>query len=78
MRRKKKFIEELGIKEDLLISTNVHTVADVDHTKMIEEVFENYVNTEESLSLALSGARDSLTIERGYRAALAAGMQRLS
>jgi hypothetical protein len=78
MRRKKKFVEELGIKENLLISTNVHTVADVDHTKMIEDVFEKYVNTEESFSLALSGARDGLAIERGYRAALAAGMERLS
>src|ERR1043166_123197 len=78
MRRKKKFVEDLGIKEDLLISTNVHTVADVDHTKMMEHVFEKYVTTEESFDLALSGARDSLAIERGYKAALAAGMERLS
>jgi hypothetical protein len=78
MRRKKKFVEELGVKEELLISTNVHTVADVDHTKMIEEVFEKYVNTEESFTLALTGAQDSLAIERGYRAALAAGMERIS
>ena len=77
MRRKKKFVEELGIKGDLLISTNVHTVADVDHAKMIEDVFEKYVNSEESFSLALRGARDSLAIERGYRGALAAGMERI-
>jgi len=78
MRRKKKFVEELGIKEDLLISTNVHTVADVDHTKMMEHVFEKYVTNEESLNVALSGARDSLGIERAYKAALAMGMERLS
>jgi len=77
MRRKKKFVEELGIKPDLLISTNVHTVADVDHTKMIEDVFERYVTDEESFNLALKGARDSLAIERGYRGALAAGMERI-
>jgi len=77
MRRKKKFVEELGIKENLLISTNVHTVADVDHTKMMEHVFEEYVNSEKSLDLALRGARDSLAIERGYKAALAAGMERI-
>ena len=77
MRRKKKFVDELGIKEDLLISTNVHTVADVDHTRMMEHVFEKYVNTEESFDLALTGARDSLAIERAYKAALAAGMERL-
>ena len=78
MRRKKKFVEELGIKENLLISTNVHTVADVDHTKMMEHVFEKYVNNEEAFDLALRGARDSLAIERGYKAALAAGMEKLS
>ena len=78
MRRKKKMVEELGIKGDLLISTNLHTVADVDHTKMIEDVFAIYVNSEETLNLALKGARDSLAIERGYRGALAAGMGRIS
>ena len=73
-RRKKKMIEEVGIGAEDLVSTNVHTVADVDHTKMIEEAFRQHVNDEFSFNQALSGAKDSLIVERSYRASLAHAM----
>jgi pyrroloquinoline quinone (PQQ) biosynthesis protein C len=76
-RRKKKMIEEVGMSAEDLVSTNVHTVADVDHTKMIEDAFQQYVNDEFSFSQVVRGAKESLTVERSYRASLAHAMEEI-
>lgn len=76
-RRKKKMIEEVGIRAEDLVSTNVHTVADVDHTKMIESAFRQHVQDEFSFKQVLSGAKESLTVERSYRASLAHAMEEI-
>jgi pyrroloquinoline quinone (PQQ) biosynthesis protein C len=76
-RRKKKMIEEAGMRAEDLVSTNVHTVADVDHTKMIEDAFRQHVKDEFSVRLVLSGAMESLIIERSYRASLAHAMEEI-
>jgi hypothetical protein len=76
-RRKKKMIEEAGIRAEELVSTNVHTVADVDHTKMIEGAFRQHVQDEFSFKQVLSGAKESLTVERSYRVSLAHAMEEI-
>ena len=70
-------IDEVGMRAEDLVSTNVHTVADVDHTKMIEDAFRQHVKDELSFNQALSGAKESLIVERSYRASLAHAMEEI-
>lgn len=50
---------------------DVHTVADEDHSDMMEAVLDGYLRTEEDRRDVLRGARDSLDFDRAYRGSLA-------
>ena len=69
---------ELAIKKkDQDINVQVHLVADVDHTVLLEEVFTRYVVDDLAVEQILHGAEESLAIERSFHGAVAAAMAEL-
>jgi len=73
-----KFERELGINLKRLVSLDVHSVADTDHSNMMEQVYFRYGVTPEAREAILQGARESMAIDRAYRGALAYLMERIS
>ena len=66
---------ELGIKKtDQDIGTQVHLVADVDHSALLDEVFMRYVVDQVTAEQVLRGAEESLAIERSFHGAVATAM----
>lgn len=66
---------ELGItKKQQDIGTQVHLVADVDHTDLLDEVFSRHVADELAVQQVLRGAETSLAIERAFHGAVASAM----
>lgn len=66
---------ELGIKRKQQdINVQVHLVADVDHTDLLEEVFKRYVTDDVTARQMLRGAEESLAIERAFHGAVASAM----
>ncbi len=51
--------------------------ADVDHSNMLEVIFEKYVVDERTSQAVIQAARDSLTLDRAYRGALASAMMEI-
>jgi len=69
---------ELGIKKrEQDIGTQVHLVADVEHSDLLNQVFENYVVDDLSVQQVLRGAEESLAIERCFHGAVATTMAEL-
>jgi hypothetical protein len=75
VRWRRRLIDELGIDPKLLASSNVHAVADEDHSNMIENAILRHVTDEESYKTALLGASECAQIDRAFRGALAHGMR---
>jgi hypothetical protein len=71
----RKQLVDQGISEsDLDISTRVHMVADVEHSHIFDEIFERHVIDDQSARQMLSGAAESLMIERAFHGAVAGAM----
>ena len=69
---------ELGIKKkDQDIGTQVHLIADVDHSALLDEVFMRYVVDDLTVEQVLRGAEESLAIERCFHGAVATAMAEL-
>ena len=66
-----------GTVESLDKNTQVHMTADVDHSNMLEVIFEKYVVDERTSQAVIQAARDSLTLDRAYRGALASAMMEI-
>ena len=74
-RWKRKQRAELGHKEtERDFQTEVHAVADEDHSDIFEPIFERYVMDAASARAVLDAARDGLLIDRALRGALADAM----
>jgi hypothetical protein len=66
---------ELGIKKkDQDINTQVHLVADVDHSALLDKIFTRYVVNDLTAAQVLCGAEESLAIERCFHGAVATAM----
>ena len=66
---------ELGIKrKDQDIGTQVHLVADVEHSDLLDRIFRRYVVDESTVQQVLRGAEESLAIERCFHGAIATAM----
>ncbi|HEY1506567.1 MAG TPA: iron-containing redox enzyme family protein [Stellaceae bacterium] len=76
-RWREKVIRELDIDRALLISTNVHVDADMDHSDSIWDAIARYVEDEFSYRTALEGATASALADRAFRAAVAYEMRKL-
>ena len=74
-RWKRKQRAELGAKEaDKDFQTEVHAVADEDHSDIFEPIFARYVDSEAAAQAVLAATRDGLLIDRALRGALADAM----
>jgi pyrroloquinoline quinone (PQQ) biosynthesis protein C len=66
---------ELGIKKkEQDINVQVHLVADVDHTDLLQDVFQRHVVDDLTAQQVLRGAEESLAIERCFHGAVATAM----
>jgi pyrroloquinoline quinone (PQQ) biosynthesis protein C len=66
-----KLVKELGIAEAHTPSTNVHMVADEEHSDLIWEAIVRHVTDEQAYWTVLDGARECAAIDRAYRGAMA-------
>jgi Iron-containing redox enzyme len=76
-RWREKVIREINIDRSLLISTNVHVDADMDHSDSIWEAICRYVADDFSYRTALEGAQLCAVADRAYRVGLAYEMRKL-
>ena len=70
-------MRELNIDRALLISTNVHVDADMDHSDSIWDAIARYVEDEFAYRTALEGAKACALADRAFRAAVAYEMRKL-
>jgi hypothetical protein len=75
MRWRNKLVKELGVKQDSLKSSNVHIVADVDHSDAIWDAVASGIHSEYDYETALAGARKGARLDRAFRGALAHEMR---
>ena len=76
-RWREKVIRELNIDRSLLISTNVHVDADMDHSDSIWDAIARYVDDDFSYRTALEGAKACALADRAFRAAVGYEMRKL-
>jgi len=69
-----KMVRELGVPSHILISSNVHIDADVDHSDSVWEAIAGAVQSESDYRTALDGAQTCAILDRAFRAALGYGM----
>jgi hypothetical protein len=69
-----KLVKELKIDSSLLIASNVHVIADMDHSDDVWETVASQVVDEYTYKVALEGAQRNAIADRAFRAALAAEM----
>ena len=70
-----KIVRELGVREDVLIASNVHIVADVDHSDAIWEAVAGAIFSDYDYQTALRGAYMAARLDRAFRGALAHEMR---
>jgi pyrroloquinoline quinone (PQQ) biosynthesis protein C len=73
----RKFEKDLGISLKKLVSLDVHSTADTEHSDMMQQVFVRYGVTPEAQAAVFQGARESMAIDRAYRGALAYLMEQV-
>jgi hypothetical protein len=78
MRIREKLVRELRIAAELLISTNVHVDADVDHSDAVWEAIAAAVTSPHAYQTALEGAHTGARLDRALRAAWAYEMRDLT
>jgi Iron-containing redox enzyme len=76
-RWREKAVRELKLDPSLLISTNVHVDADMDHSDSIWDSICRYVVDDFSYRTALEGAQHCALADRAFRAGLAYEMRQL-
>jgi len=74
-RWRNKLVRELGVAEESLVSSNVHIVADVDHSDAIWEAVAASISSDYDYQTALNGARKAARLDRAFRGALAHEMR---
>ena len=77
LRMGQKFEKELGIGLKKMVSLDVHSTADTQHSEMMEQVYLRYAVTPEARQAILQGARESMAIDRAYRGALGYLMEQI-
>jgi Iron-containing redox enzyme len=77
MRIRTKLIRELHVKAELLISTNVHVDADIDHSDAVWEAVAAGLTSAHAYETALEGAHAAVRLDRALRAAWAYEMRDL-
>ena len=70
-----KIVRELDVPQDTLVSSNVHIVADVDHSDAIWEAVAGAIADDYAYETAMRGARMAARLDRAFRGALAHEMR---
>ena len=70
-RFREKMVKELKVDSRLLISSNVHVEADMDHSDSIWDTIASYVTDDYSYQVAMEGAQMCAVLDRAFRVALA-------
>jgi hypothetical protein len=70
-----KIVRELNVDQETLISSNVHIVADMDHSDAIWDAVSGAISDEYEYETALRGARVAARLDRAFRGALAHEMR---
>jgi hypothetical protein len=78
VRWRDRLVNELHIDPAILQSSNVHSVADEEHSDLIWDSIARHVVDERSRDDVLLGAREAAKLDRAVRFALATGMRQLS
>ncbi len=73
-----KFEKELGINLKKMVSLDVHSAADVDHSDMMDGVYTRHATTPEACEAVLNGARECMAIDRAYRGSLGYLMEQIN
>jgi len=73
----KKFEKELGISLKKMVSLDVHSTADTEHSDMMDGVYDKHVRTQEDYETVLRGATQCMAIDRAYRGGLAYVMRHM-
>jgi hypothetical protein len=72
-----KFEKELGISLKKMVSLDLHSTADTQHSDMMEQVYHRYGTTAEAREAILEGARQCMAIDRAYRGTLGYLMEQI-
>jgi hypothetical protein len=72
-----KFEKELGISLKKMVSLDLHSTADTEHSEMMEQVYLKYGTTLEAREAILQGAQQCMAIDRAYRGTLAYLMEQI-
>ena len=70
-----KIVKELEIEQETLISSNVHIVADMDHSDAIWDAVSASISDDYDYETAMRGARMAARLDRAFRGALAHEMR---
>ncbi len=73
----RKFENELGISLKRMISLDVHSTADTDHSDMMDGVYDKHVRTQEDHDTVLRAAKQCMAVDRAYRGGMAYVMRRI-
>ena len=74
-RWRRRLTEQLGIEPKKMTNANVHVEAEEGHTDLIWDTIARHVTDEASFKAAVDGARESATIDRAFRGAIATAMR---
>jgi hypothetical protein len=68
-RFRSKLVNELHLNAEILVNSNVHVEADIDHSDAIWEAIAGAITDEYAYETAMTGARTCATLDRAYRGA---------
>jgi hypothetical protein len=74
-RWRRRLTEQLGIEPKIMTNANVHVEAEEGHTDLIWNCIGRHVTDAGSYEAAVNGARESATIDRAFRGAIATAMR---
>jgi pyrroloquinoline quinone (PQQ) biosynthesis protein C len=76
-RIRQKLVSELGIRQELLRSKNVHVQADQEHAMIFDKVVSRHAKTDSERNLVWESAKQALVLDRAYRGGLAFAMNQI-
>jgi pyrroloquinoline quinone (PQQ) biosynthesis protein C len=67
---RERLVSDLGIARELLTNRNVHVEADQEHALLLEKILRRHVKNKTTEDVALAALKQTLIIDRAYRAGL--------
>ncbi len=67
---RERLVADLGIARELLTNRKVHVEADQEHALLLEKILRRHVKSEAAEDVVLAALKQTLIIDRAYRAGL--------